>query len=268
MRLRFTLLLPVVLLVGCQSVQTTQGGNVGVNRTQYMMSGLSSEQVNQMAAESYNETLAEAKKQGLLNTSAATVRRLNGIAAKLIAQVPHFRPDASSWDWEVNLIKDDQLNASCSPGGKILFYSGIIDRLQLTDAEIAQIMGHEIAHALREHGREAISRAYATQMGPQLASALLGLGEGGSQAAQMAVQYGLTLPNSRANESEADLIGLELAARAGYDPQAAVTLWQKMQAASQGEPPAFMSTHPSSSGRIETLRSAAPRVQGLYEAAK
>ena len=268
MKLRYALLLPAVLLIGCQSVQTTQGGNVGVNRTQYMMSGLSSEEVNQMAAESYQETLDEAKKQGLLNTNASTVRRLNRIAAKLIAQVPHFRPDASSWDWEVNLIKDDQLNASCAPGGKILFYSGIIDRLQLTDAEIAQIMGHEIAHALREHGREAISRAYATQMGTQLASALLGLGEGGNQAAQMAVQYGLTLPNSRSNESEADLIGMELAARAGYNPQAAVSLWQKMQTASEGEPPAFMSTHPSSSGRIQALQAAAPRVQGLYEASK
>ncbi len=268
MRLRFLLCLPLVALVGCQSVQTTQGGNVGVNRTQYMMSGLSSDEVNQMAAESYQETLAEAKKQGLLNTNAATVRRLNSIAAKLINEVPHFRPDASSWDWEVNLIKNDQLNASCAPGGKILFYSGIIDQLELTDAEIAQIMGHEIAHALREHGREAISRAYATQMGTQLAGALLGLGEGGNQAAQMAVQYGLTLPNSRSNESEADLIGLELAARAGYDPKAAVSLWQKMQAASQGEPPAFMSTHPSSAGRIQALQAAAPQVQALYEAAR
>ncbi|UJJ30944.1 M48 family metallopeptidase [Halopseudomonas maritima] len=268
MRLRFLLCLPLVALVGCQSVQTTQGGNVGVSRTQYMMSGLSSDEVNQMAAESYQETLAEAKKQGLLNTNATTVRRLNSIAAKLINEVPHFRPDASNWDWEVNLIKNDQLNASCAPGGKILFYSGIIDQLELTDAEIAQIMGHEIAHALREHGREAISRAYATQMGTQLASALLGLGEGGNQAAQMAVQYGLTLPNSRSNESEADLIGLELAARAGYDPKAAVSLWQKMQAASQGEPPAFMSTHPSSAGRIQALQAAAPQVQALYEAAR
>ena len=149
MRLRFILCLPLVLLVGCQSVQTTQGGNVGVNRTQYMMGGLSAEEVNQMADEAYQETLAEAKKQGLLNTNAATVRRLNTIAAELIKEVPNFRADASSWDWEVNLIKDDQLNASCAPGGKILFYSGIINRLELSDDEIAQIMGHEIAHALR-----------------------------------------------------------------------------------------------------------------------
>ncbi|MEH6797809.1 MAG: M48 family metallopeptidase [Halopseudomonas sabulinigri] len=268
MRLRFLLCVPVIALAGCQSVQTTQGGNVGVDRTQYMMSGLSSEEVNQMAAQSYDEVLAEAKKAGVLNTNAATVSRLRKIADDLTAQATYFRPDAAQWDWQVNLIKDDQLNASCAPGGKILFYSGIIDKLNLTDDEIAQIMGHEIAHALREHGREAISRAYATQMGTQLAGALLGLGSGSQQAADMAVQYGLTLPNSRSNESEADLIGLELAARAGYNPQAAVSLWQKMSGASQGEPPPFMSTHPSSSGRIEALRAAAPRVQALYEANK
>ena len=133
MRLRFLLCVGVIAVTGCQSVQTTQGGNVGVNRTQYMMSGLSSEEVNEMAAKSYDETLAEAKKAGVLNTNAATVRRLRKIADDLTAEATYFRPDAAQWDWEVNLIKDDMLNASCAPGGKILFYSGIIDQLNLTD---------------------------------------------------------------------------------------------------------------------------------------
>ncbi|NLY58909.1 MAG: M48 family metallopeptidase [Gammaproteobacteria bacterium] len=260
--------LPLVLLTSCESVQTTQGGAVGVNRSQYMVSALSSAEVDKMAAASYQEMLTEARKEKLLNTDAAMLRRLRRIADELVKEVDHFRPDASQWAWEVNLIKSDALNASCMPGGKILFYTGIVEKLQLTDDEIAQIMGHEIAHALREHGREAVSRAYTTQMGTQVIGSLLGLGDGARQAADMAVQYGLTLPNSRSNETEADLIGLELAARAGYNPEAAVTLWQKMGAASQGQPPAFLSTHPSHGGRIDTLRNTIPKVRPLYDAAK
>jgi len=257
-----------VFLASCESVQTTQGGAVGVQRNQYMMSGLSSAEVDQMAAKSYQEMLAEARSKSLLNTDAVMLRRLRTIADRLVKEVDHFRPDASQWAWEVNLITSDALNASCMPGGKILFYTGIVDKLKLTDDEIAQIMGHEIAHALREHGREAISRAYTTQMGTQIVGSLLGLGDGARQAADMAVQYGLTLPNSRSNETEADLIGLELAARAGYNPEASVTLWQKMASASQGQPPAFLSTHPSSTGRIEMLRTNISKVRPLYDAAK
>ena len=260
--------LPFMLLASCESVQTTQGGAVGVDRSQYMFSALSSAEVDQMAAESYKEMLDAAKSENLLNTDAAMLKRLRTIADRLVKEVDHFRPDAANWAWEVNLIKSDELNASCMPGGKIIFYTGIVSQLQLTDDEIAQIMGHEIAHALREHGREAISRAYTTQMGTQVIGSLLGLGDGARQAADMAVQYGLTLPNSRSNETEADLIGLELAARAGYKPEAAVSLWQKMASAAQGEPPAFMSTHPSSSGRIQTLQSNIPKVQPLYDAAR
>lgn len=265
---RFLVCLALAGLVGCQSVQTTQGGAVGVDRKQYMFSSLSEDQVNQMAAESYDKMLAQARQQGVLNTKDAMVKRVRRIASELIPTVEAFRPDARDWNWEVNVITDDQLNASAMPGGKILFFSGIIEKLNLTDAEIAQIMGHEIAHALREHSREAISRAYTTQMGTQVVGALFGLGQAGMQAADMAVQYGLMLPNSRSNESEADLIGLELAARAGYDPNAAISLWEKMAAASQGNPPAFLSTHPSPSGRIESLREAIPRVMPLYNAAR
>ncbi|TVP87984.1 MAG: M48 family peptidase [Pseudomonadaceae bacterium] len=269
MRLRLLVAIPLMLaLAACETVQTTQGGAVGVQRQQMMFGGLSSAQVNQMAAESYAGMLDEARKEKKLNTDAALVRRLRGIADNLVPQVTHFRPDARNWDWEVNVIESEQLNASCMPGGKILFFSGIVTRLELTDDEIAQIMGHEMAHALREHGREAVSRAYAAQTGTQVVGALLGLGEGSRQAADAAVQYGLMMPHSRTNETEADLIGLELAARAGYNPQAAITLWQKMAAASGGSPPAFLSTHPSPQGRIQTLRDTIPRVQPLYEQAR
>ena len=269
MRLRLLVVIPLLLaLAACETVQTTQGGAVGVQRQQMMFGGLSSAQVNQMAAESYAKMLEEARENNALNTDAVLVRRLRRIADELIPQVVHFRRDALDWDWEVNVIQNDQLNASVMPGGKILFFSGIVNRLELTDAEIAQIMGHEIAHALREHGREAVSRAYAAQTGTQVVGALLGLGEGTRQAADAAVQYGLMMPHSRANETEADLIGLELAARAGYNPEAAITLWQKMAGASSGSPPAFLSTHPSPQGRIQTLRNTIPRVQPLYEQAR
>lgn len=257
-----------LLLAGCQPVQTTSGGAVGVERKQYMFSMLSTEQVNQMYAQSYQQTLGEASTKGVLDTTSENARRLNAIAQRLIARAPLFRADAAQWQWEVALIDSDELNASCGPGGKIIFYSGLIEKLRLTDDEIAAVMGHEIAHALREHGREAMSKAYGVQMAKQGAGALLGVGESGMAMADVAVQYGMTLPNSRSNENEADLIGLELAARAGYDPNAAITLWQKMSQAGNNGTPQFMSTHPSPGNRTAALEAAIPKVMPLYRQAR
>lgn len=257
-----------LLLAGCQAVNTTSGGAVGVERKQYMFSMLSSEEVNQMYAQSYKQTLGEASSKGVLDKTSPNAKRLQVIANRLIKQAPRFRPDAAQWQWEVNLIKSPELNANCGPGGKIIFYSGIIEKLQLTDDEIAAIMGHEMAHALREHSREAMSRAYGVALAKQGAGALLGLGEGGMAMADTVAQYSLTLPNSRSNENEADLLGLELAARAGYNPNAAVSLWQKMARAGGGAPPEFMSTHPSSGSRIAALQAAIPKVMPLYEQAR
>ncbi|MCW8275698.1 M48 family metallopeptidase [Pseudomonas sp. PCH199] len=257
-----------LLLAGCQSVNTTSAGAVGVERKQYMFSMLSSEEVNQMYAQSYQKTVGEATSKGVLDKTSSEARRVQAIADRLIAQAPKFRPDAAQWNWEVNLIKSDELNANCGPGGKIIFYTGLIDKLQLTDDEIAAVMGHEIAHALREHGREAMSKAYGIEMAKQGAGALLGLGQDTMALADTVANYGMTLPNSRENENEADLIGLELAARAGYNPNAAITLWNKMSKASEGSPPEFMSTHPNSSSRIASLQAAIPKVMPLYEQAK
>ncbi|MDF0730164.1 M48 family metallopeptidase [Pseudomonas entomophila] len=257
-----------VVLGGCQAVNTTSGGAVGVERKQYMFSMLSTDEVNQMYAQSYQQTLGEASSKGMLDKSSATAKRVQAIADRLIAQAPQFRPDAAQWKWEVNVIKSDELNANCGPGGKIIFYTGLIDKLQLTDAEIAAVMGHEIAHALREHGREAMSKAYGVEVARQGAGALLGLGQDSMALADTVVNYAMTLPNSRANENEADLIGLELSARAGYDPNAAISLWNKMSKASEGAPPEFMSTHPASSSRIASLQAAIPKVMPLYQAAK
>jgi predicted Zn-dependent protease len=255
-------------LAGCQSVNTTNAGAVGVERKQYMFSMLSTQKVNQMYAQSYQQTLSEASRQGALDKQSANARRVNAIAQRLIAQAPVFRPDSAQWDWQVNLINSPELNANCGPGGKIIVYSGLLKQLQLSDDELAAVMGHEIAHALREHGREAMSKAYATQMAEQGLGALLGVDQNTMALADNVVQVSLTLPNSRNNENEADLIGLELAARAGYNPQAAISLWQKMSRAGGGAPPEFMSTHPSSSTRIAALQEAIPKVLPLYQQSK
>jgi predicted Zn-dependent protease len=193
---------------------------------------------------------------------------VNNVTRRLIAQTPVFRADAVGWKWETNVIASDELNANVGPGGKVIVYSGLIQKLNLTDDELAAVLGHEIAHALREHSREAMSKAYGAELAKQSAVALLGLGQVGGELAGAAVQYGMTLPNSRGNENEADLIGLELAARAGYDPNAAITLWNKMSQAGNGAPPEFMSTHPSSSTRIGNLKAAIPRVMPLYQQAR
>jgi predicted Zn-dependent protease len=251
-------------LSGCSS--STMNSSTGADRKQFML--VSSEEINNAAAKGYQQTLIEARQKGVLNPNAAQLQRIQRIANRLIPQVNIYRPDARKWNWQVNMIKSNELNAYCAPGGKIMFYTGIIDRLNLTDDEIAAIMGHEMAHALREHGRERASRSGATQLGLGILASAVGLTEGQAQLAGVATQLGLELPFSRGQESEADALGLELAARAGYNPQAAVTLWNKMAAASQGEPPKFLSTHPGSQDRIRNLQALLPKVNPLYQQAR
>ena len=264
---RFAIVGMLALVAGCQSVSTTSKGAVGVGREQSMFMLLSETEVNQMAAQAYTEQLTEAKSSKLLNTDQAMVARLQKIADRLVVQVGTFRPDASGWKWEVNLLQKDELNAYCMPGGKIMFYSGIIKQLNLSDAEIAAIMGHEMAHALREHGREAMSRAYAVNFGLMAVSTAAGLGQSEMDLAKKVTDVALTLPNSRTAEAEADLIGLELMARAGYNPRAAITLWQKMSQEGGQKPPEFLSTHPATTTRIDGLEYNIPKVEPFYRAA-
>ncbi|WP_201556438.1 M48 family metallopeptidase [Psychrobacter sp. 72-O-c] len=253
--------LSVLSLTGCTS--TTNSGAVGVDRQQLLL--VSSEQVLDMSAQSYNKSIQQARARGVLDTNSAQLNRLKNVANRLVGQVGVYRPDAAKWKWEVHTINSKELNAFVMPGGKIMFYSGIIDRLNLTDDEIAAIMGHEMSHALREHSRERLSRQYATQTGIGVAASVFGLTQGQADLANLAGDFGISRPHSRTQESEADQMGLELMARAGYNPQAAVTLWQKMQRASQGEPPQFLSTHPTSSNRIAQLQSLMPKVMPLYQ---
>lgn len=258
----------VLVLSGCQAVNTTGSSAVGVDRKQYMFSMLSTNEINQSYSQSYQEMLQKAQAQGKLDTRSNNAKRLQTIGQRLIRQAGYFRPDAAQWDWQVNLIESPELNASCGPGGKIIFFSGIITKLQLSDDEIAAIMGHEIAHALREHSREAMSKAYGIEMAKLGLGAVLGVSQDTMALADTAVQYGMTLPNSRSAETEADLLGIELAARAGYNPNAAISLWRKMEQVSNGAPAEFMSTHPSSSTRITTLQTNIPKVMPLYEQAR
>jgi len=254
----------LVVLTACTS--STQEGAIGVQRKQFLL--LPADQVNAMALQSYRGELSEAKQKGALNTDKTNLERIRKIADRLIPQVATFRPDALNWAWEVNLESRNELNAYCAPGGKIMFFTGIIENLKLTDDEIAAIMGHEMAHALREHGRERISQAYAQQAGMAILAMVTDMNQKQAAILQTATHLGLTLPHGRGQESEADVMGLELLARAGYDPKAAVTLWQKMASANKNAPPAFLSTHPSSAQRINELNSKIAVVMPLYQAAK
>jgi predicted Zn-dependent protease len=195
------------------------------------------------------------------------VKRLRAIAQRIIPFTPSWNERATRWKWEVNLIGSQQLNAFCMPGGKIAFYYGILKTLQLSDDEVATIMGHEVAHALREHARERMGKTAATRIGAGLLSGLLGLGNVGNTLLDMGGQL-LTLKFSREDESEADIVGMELSARAGYDPRAGISLWNKMIEASKGAPPQFLSTHPSGPTRIRDIQDKLPKVMPLYERAE
>jgi predicted Zn-dependent protease len=263
--------IPFVALVIIACSTTTEQGSVGVERKQLLL--VSSEELDQAAAAQYQQVLKTESPKGNVNRDPQQVERVRAIAKRLIAQTGVFRKDALDWKWEVNVLTSPQVNAWCMPGGKIAVYTGMLDKLQLTDDELAAVMGHEIAHALREHGRERASQQVAAGAGATIlgtaADIFLGTGGLGTAAAGAGAQYGFLLPYSRLHETEADRMGVELAARAGYDPRAAITLWQKMAKLSGGgAPPELLSTHPSNETRIKDLTEFAQKVMPLYEAAR
>lgn len=256
------------LVLACTSVQTTRGGVVGVDRTQRMSPLVSEADLQAGAVKAYAQVVSEARKKGELNVPAAQQQRVDTIARRLIAMTPVFRPDARDWKWEITVIRSDEINAWCMPGGKIAVYTGLIDTLQLTDDELAAIIGHEIAHALREHSRERASEQVTSGLLLQGAVLLAGGGQAALDMAQLAYQVSVGLPHSRLQETEADRIGVELAARAGYDPFGAVRVWEKMGKLAGGKQPEFLSTHPSADTRLQDLEVYARRVEPLYRAAR
>ncbi len=252
------------LLAAAGAAALPVAAQVDVGKSSAMRQLVPAEQLETSATQQYDQMLAQAKaKRALAPDNHPQLIKLRAIAQRIIPYAQQWNSRAGSWRWEVNLIGSKQINAFCMPGGKIAFYTGILDQLKLTDDEIAMVMGHEMAHALREHARERIAKSQATSIGLSLGAQLLGLGELGNMAANLGTQL-LTLKFSRSDESEADLVGLELAARAGYDPQAAVTLWQKMGQATGNGGIGFLSTHPTGPDRIRELEQNVPRVQGLY----
>ena len=253
------------MLAACTT--TTEQGTVGVQRSQFLL--VSSAEMDKSAALAYQKVLGEQSPKGNVNRDPQQVERVRGIARRIIPQTAVFRKDAPDWKWEVNVLTSPEINAWCMPGGKIAFYTGILEKLQLTDDEIAAVMGHEISHALREHGRERASQQLATSVGASAVGAVLGVGQTGADLAGMVGQVTFLLPYSRIHETEADRMGVELAARAGYDPRAAITLWQKMAKLSGGGgTPAILSTHPSHEDRIKDLGEFSQRVLPLYEQAR
>lgn len=245
-------------IVACAT--TTNPGAVGVSRQQFLMAPAAN--IETSAALGYAKLNNEAKASNRLVESGAELNRLKNIEARLVQQTSVFRSDRT-WQWELSLIDSPEMNAACLPGGKIIFYTGLINQLQLSDAEIAAVMGHEMAHALREHGRERVSMAMAQGMALNAAA----LNPYDAQLIDQVMHYALSLPNSREAESEADLMGLELMARAGYDPHAAISLHQKM-ATKGGQSPEFLSDHPNWSTRVAEINGFMPIVWPLYQATR
>ena len=244
--------------------QPDEGLRKEVGKTSVFVNAVPPEQLEQAAAQQFRQMARDAQqKNQLAPPDHPQLLRLRAIGQRIIPYAPAWNPRARDWKWDIQLFGSAQINAFCMPGGKIAFYWGILSKLQLSDDEVAMIMGHEVAHALREHARERMGKQAATRLGANVVSSLLGLGQLGDMAVGMGAQL-LSLKFSRDDETEADLVGLELAARAGYNPEAGVTLWQKMLQANKGAPPEFMSTHPAGDSRIQDIQKVLPKVMPLY----
>lgn len=246
----------LLILAGCQTNPVT-------GRQQLMI--VSEAEAQSASAQAYAKTVGAAQIQRKLDTNAARTNRVKAITQRLVAQAVVVVPSSAQWAWQVHVIDDASVNAWCMPGGKMAVYTGLITKLDITDDELAQVMGHEISHALLHHGRERMSRAVATNVGLQVGSIATGVNLSGLESVAM---IALELPNSRTAETEADVLGMEIAARAGYNPNAAVSLWQKMATVSgNAKTPEWLSTHPSDQTRIANLRALVPKMTPLYEAA-
>jgi predicted Zn-dependent protease len=239
-------------------------------RSQLMM--VSDQEAAAESGQAYSQLLNKAEQSRALDTNQATVNRVRGITGRLIEQAVQFRPETRGWAWDVHVLNSSEVNAWCMAGGKMAIYAGLLQKIQPTDDEIAQVMGHEISHALLSHQAEKLSRARAQKLGLGLgviAGAAMGIDLSGMAGlANTVATVGLQLPNSRENELEADKVGIELAARAGFNPQAAVSLWQKMLNVGGNRPSEWLSTHPNPETRLQTLEVLAQQLMPVYQAAR
>ena len=257
-----------ILISSCTT--TTLKTDSEVTRKQFVL--LPEFMALSMANQGYQEAKQKAQDSNQLNQDVFILNEIRKISYRLIDEVRYFRPDAAKWNWEINLQTSDQINAYCMPGGKIMVFTGLLDKAAKTNDEIAAVIGHEIAHALREHGRERMSTALVQQLGILGFAIYISDSTNNRQLQNAAIQgvaLGTTLffalPNSREQEREADKIGLELSARSGYNPLAAVSLWRKMDELNSSEPPEILSTHPSNDSRINDLKVHAEKIMYLYE---
>jgi predicted Zn-dependent protease len=261
MKTALNLLVVALALAGCTTNPIT-------GRSQLVGLVSESEAISGSSA-AYQQMMGQLDKKKQVERDSARAQKVQEITDKLIAQAIKLRPQAASWRWEVQVINDPKtVNAFCMAGGKMAIYTGMWEQLKATDDEIAQVMGHEISHALADHTRERMSVARTTDLGVQILGAATGVGNLGGQLMQTAAVVAIGLPNSRESEAEADQIGIELAARAGYDPKSAVTLWEKMGKLGGGRQAEFLSTHPSPEHRAEKLKELGAKVQPYYLAAK
>ena len=247
----------VLLVAACATSPT--------GRKQLML--VSEEQAISSSRQAYAQEMGKYQKEGKLVTDPKLLERVRVITERLVAQAVKMRPDSAQWQWSVQVIDDPKtVNAWCMAGGRMAVYTGLIKKVDPTDDELAQVLGHEIAHALANHTAERMSTAMAANAGI-IAAGIMSDKPGQAMAiAAAAATVAIKLPNSRASENEADQIGIELAARAGYDPRAAVTLWQKMAKVGDGAPPEWLSTHPSDATRQDRLRALAPKMMPYYQA--
>ena len=233
---------------------------------------VSDEEAARQSGQAYSSLLGQADQANALDTNPQTVNRVRAITERLIGEAIAMRPETRGWAWDVHVINSAEVNAWCMAGGKMAVYAGLLQKIKPTDDELAQVMGHEISHALISHQAEKISRAKMQNVGVGLgvlAGAAMGVDvRGVAGLADSLATVGLQLPNSRQNEMEADQVGIELAAKAGYNPRAAVTLWEKMLNAGGGHPPEWLSTHHNPETRLQTLAQLAERLMPVYQAAR
>jgi predicted Zn-dependent protease len=256
MKTRIALVVITSLLSACAT-------NVA-GRRQLML--VSEDSAIAQSKQAYIETMNKLSAEGKLVTDQRLLNRVNTITGRLVAQAIKYRPETQRWEWSVRVIDDPKtVNAWCMAGGRMALYTGLISKIDPTDDELAQVMGHEISHALLNHTAERMSIAMATQLGAVATGVATDSGAAMAGAAMLG-QLGLLLPNSRGSEAEADRVGMEIAAKAGYDPRAAVTLWQKMEKEGGSRAPQWLSTHPSPGNRQQALAALIPKMMPYYEA--
>jgi predicted Zn-dependent protease len=256
------------LILAAAALVTACSTNPITGRSQLML--VSEDTAEKQSASAYAQMVGQLNKKRQIESGTARVQQVQAITDRLIAQAIKYRPQSASWRWEVQVINDPKtVNAFCMAGGKMAIYTGMWEQLKATDDEIAQVMGHEISHALAEHTRERMSVAASTGVGAQLLAIAVGVGDAGAQLMQQAAVIAIGLPNSRESEAEADAIGIEIAAKAGFDPKSAVSLWEKMgKLPGGGRSPEFLSTHPSPENRAAKLKELGEKVEPYYLAAK